>query len=79
MERLQGYKFHSIKHLLIPYGYSKTKAGNICVYYKGGFKHYLNNDEKADFKPDGLKEFHNKPKKVEPETQVINPDGSTLV
>lgn len=56
MRRLQGVEYHAIKESLIPIEYSKTKNGNICVYYKGGFKHYLNDEEKIDFKPDGLKE-----------------------
>lgn len=56
MKRLQGAKYHSMKDKLIPIAYSKTKAGNICMYYKGGFSHYLNDEEKLVFKPNGLKE-----------------------
>lgn len=56
MTRLQGADFHDEKKKLIPIAYSVTRAGNICVYYKGGFKHYLNDQEKAVFKPDGLHE-----------------------
>ena len=57
MKRLQGKDYHSIKHTLIPIGYSVTNAGNICVYYKGGFKHYLNDEEKLSFIPEGLKKI----------------------
>lgn len=56
MKRLQGAEYHAIKDKLIPIEYSKTSAGNICVYYKGGFKHYLNDEEKSTFKINGLKE-----------------------
>lgn len=56
MKRLQGVAYHAEKNQLISIAYSTTKAGNICLYYRGGFKHYLNDDEKASFKPDGLKE-----------------------
>lgn len=56
MKRLQGAEYHAKKGELIPIGYSETKSGNICVYYKGGFKHYLNEQEKATFNPNGLKE-----------------------
>jgi len=55
MNRLQGEEYHMQKERLIPVSYSVTKAGNICLYYRGGFKHYLNDDEKLKFKPDGLK------------------------
>lgn len=54
MKRLQGKKYHSMKHRLTPIGYSETKAGNICLYYEGGFYHYLNDGEKAEFNPEGL-------------------------
>ena len=54
MKRLQGKEYHDIKEKLIPIAYSTTNAGNICVYYKGGFKHYLNDNEKSSFRPDGL-------------------------
>lgn len=56
MKRLQGAKYHAKKAKLIPIAYSRTSNGNICLYYKGGFKHYLNDDEKLDFNPHGLKE-----------------------
>lgn len=56
MKRLQGADYHSKKKRLIPIAYSKTKAGNICLYYKGGFKHYLNDLEKKAFNPEGLVE-----------------------
>lgn len=56
MKRLQGAEYHARKHRLIPIAYSKTKAGNICIYYKGGFKHYLNDEEKLTFDTSGLKE-----------------------
>jgi len=56
MKRLQGAEYHAIKDSLIPVAYSKTKAGNICIYYKGGYKHYLNDEEKLYFQPNGLKE-----------------------
>lgn len=54
MKRLQGKEYHEIKKTLIPVAYSITNAGNICVYYKGGFKHYLNDDEKSSFQSEGL-------------------------
>lgn len=54
MKRLQGAEYHAKKDQLIPIAYSTTKAGNICLYYKGGFKHYLNDQEKSTFRPDGL-------------------------
>ena len=56
MKRLQGAEYHAKKAKLIPVGYSKTRAGNICLYYKGGFKHYLNDDEKSTFNPEELEE-----------------------
>lgn len=56
MKRLQGEAYHSVKDKLIPIEYSVTTNGNICVYYKKGLKHYLNDEEKLNFKPDGLKE-----------------------
>ncbi len=56
MRRLQGTEYHAMKESLIPIAYSKTRNGNICVYYKGGFKHYLNDEEKANFKYDSLKQ-----------------------
>ncbi|MEK3955661.1 MULTISPECIES: hypothetical protein [unclassified Psychrobacillus] len=56
MKRLQGAEYHAKKDELIPIAYSKTKAGNICLYYKGGFTHYLNDHEKSTFQPNGLKE-----------------------
>lgn len=56
MRRLQGAEYHAMKEALIPIAYSKTRNGNICVYYKGGFKHYLNDEEKANFKSEGLKQ-----------------------
>lgn len=56
MKRLQGAQYHAIKNRLIPVAYSTTRAGNICVYYKGGYKHYLNDEEKEAFSPDGLQE-----------------------
>lgn len=56
MKRLQGSEYHAQKHKLFPIAYSKTKKGNICLYYKGGFKHYLNDQEKEGFQPEGLKE-----------------------
>lgn len=55
MKRLQGKEYHALKKGLIPVAYSMTRAGNICIYFKGGFWHYLNDEEKKDFKPDGLK------------------------
>lgn len=58
MKRLQGAEYHNKKNNLIPIAYSTTKAGNICLYYKGGFKHYLNDCEKLNFRTDGLKEFN---------------------
>jgi hypothetical protein len=58
MKRLQGAEYHTQKDKLIPYAYSTTRAGNICLYYQGGFKHYLNDNEKLTFRPDGLKEFN---------------------
>lgn len=58
MKRLQGVEYHKKKDKLIPISYSTTKAGNICVYYKGGFKHYLNDQEKSVFQPKGLKEIY---------------------
>lgn len=54
MKRLQGVEYHNIKHKLIPVAYSKTSKGNICVYYKGEYKHYLNDQEKLIFNPEGL-------------------------
>lgn len=57
MRRLQGAKYHKRKKWLTPIGFSKTRAGNICVYYKDETYHYLNNEEKENFNPDGLKEF----------------------
>lgn len=57
MKRLQGAAYHAKKEQLIPVGYSTTKHGNICLYYKGGFKHYLNDAEKVTFQPDGLKKM----------------------
>lgn len=56
MKRLQGAAYHAKKDQLTPVAYSKTKNGNICVYYNGGFWHYLNDNEKAAFQPAGLKE-----------------------
>lgn len=56
MKRLQGAEYDEKKDGLVAIGYSKTKAGNICLYYKGGFKHYLSDQEKAHFEPYGLKE-----------------------
>jgi hypothetical protein len=56
MKRLQGAKYHTMKDSLIPIAYSTTNAGNICLYYKGGYKHYLNDQEKLTFQPDGLEE-----------------------
>lgn len=56
MKRLQGEAYHTKKDQLIPIAYSTTKAGNICLYYKGGFTHYLNDYEKANFQPEGLRE-----------------------
>lgn len=58
MKRLQGSEYHTKKDKLIPIAYSTTKAGNICLYYKGGFKHYLNDQEKSTFQPEGLKEIY---------------------
>lgn len=58
MKRLQGAEYHAQKKRLIPIEYSVTRAGNICVYYKGGSYHYLNDDEKAVFQPEGLKRRH---------------------
>ena len=58
MRRLQGSAYHAKKNQLIPVAYSTTKRGNICLYYKGGFKHYLNDHEKATFQPNGLKEYY---------------------
>lgn len=58
MKRLQGNEFHAVKDELVPIGYSKTHRGNICVYYKGGFKHYLNELEKKTFDPKSLKEWY---------------------
>ena len=57
MKRLQGKRYHKRKKWLVPVGYSQTKAGNICVYFKGDWKHYLNDEEKLTFNPEGLKEF----------------------
>lgn len=54
MKRLQRAEYHNKKDKLIPIAYSTTRAGNICVYYKGGYKHYLNDQEKAVFQPNGL-------------------------
>lgn len=54
MKRLQGAEYHNKKDKLIPIAYSITRAGNICVYYKGGYKHYLNDQEKTVFQPNGL-------------------------
>lgn len=59
MKRLQGAEYHAKKDKLIPIAYSKTKAGNICLYYKGGYKHYLNDQEKAEFTPGELQERYN--------------------
>ncbi|MBP1308911.1 hypothetical protein JOD82_001931 [Paenibacillus sp. 1182] len=58
LKRLQGAEYHTQKDNLIPIAYSTTKAGNICLYYKGGFKHYLNDHEKLIFRTDGLKELN---------------------
>lgn len=60
MKRLQGAEYHAKKSKLIPIAYSTTKAGNICLFYKGGFKHYLNDHEKSTFQPDGLRNDTNK-------------------
>lgn len=57
MRRLQGAQYHKRKRWLNPIGYSKTLAGNICVYYTKNVYHYLNNEEKETFNPEGLKEF----------------------
>lgn len=57
MKRLQGADYHARKDRLKAIGYSVTKAGNICLYFKGGFKHYLNDEEKAAFRPNGLKVY----------------------
>lgn len=54
MKRLQGAEYHNKKDKLIPIAYSTTRAGNICVYYKGGYKHYLNDQEKMEFQPNRL-------------------------
>ena len=63
MKRLQGAEFHARKNKLTPIAYSVTLAGNICVYYKGGFKHYLNDHEKEEFNPEELEERYNDPTK----------------
>ena len=60
MKRLQGAEYHAIKKHLIPIGYSKTKSGNICIYYKGGIKHYLNDKEKNSTMYELLKERYKK-------------------
>ncbi len=56
MKRLQGAEYHAIKGKLIPIAYSKTKHGNVCMYYKGGYKHYLNDEEKNSISYELLKE-----------------------
>lgn len=57
MKRLQGAKYHKQKKWLKPIGFSITKAGNVCVYYKENCFHYLNNEEKESFSTKGLKRF----------------------
>lgn len=59
MRRLQGKEYHKVKEQLVPYAYSVTARGNICVYYKRGRKHYLNDEEKLAFNPVGLKKLSN--------------------
>ena len=56
MKRLQGAEYHAKKDELVPIAYSVTRAGNICLYYRGGYIHYLNDYEKVNFQPNGLKE-----------------------
>lgn len=57
MKRLQGAIYHKRKKWLKPIGFSITKVGNVCVYYKGDSYHYLNNAEKESFNTKGLKKF----------------------
>lgn len=54
MKRIDGAEYEKLKHKLEAYAYSRTKRGNLCVYYKGFYKRYLNDDEKATFNPSGL-------------------------
>lgn len=49
-KRLQGREYHKRKAFLNPINYSQTRNGNICIYYEGGYYHYLNDEEKKDFK-----------------------------
>lgn len=55
--RLQGKEFARMKFHLKAYAYSITLNGNICLYYFGRYKHYLNDEEKQKFNPDGLKKI----------------------
>lgn len=61
--RLQGADFARMKYKLKAYAYKVTDNGNICVYYFGGYKHFLNDEEKATFSPEGLKRRYSKPRK----------------
>lgn len=66
-KRLQGEEYHRMKDTLVVTGYSITSRGNICLYYKGFYKHFLDDREKENFNPEGLKQFFpNEKKKVKP-------------
>lgn len=54
MIRLQGADFYKMQRVLKPYAYRITTNGNICVFYKGGYKHYLSDSQKEKFNPEGL-------------------------
>jgi len=71
MKRLQGAEYHDVKGNLIPVSYSVTNSGNICVYYKGGFKHYLNEQEKKDFRPETLEEYKSSKRKPKFPSKLI--------
>lgn len=54
MKRLQGRDYHAMKKNLVPFAYMVTTRGNICIYFEKGYKHYLSEEEKGFFKPNGL-------------------------
>lgn len=69
-KRLQGEEYYRLKDSLVVTGYSVTSRGNICLYYRGFYKHFLDDQEKENFNPEGLKQFFpGKRKKKLEETQ----------
>lgn len=63
--RLQREAFHRVKDFLEPIGYSRSRNGNICMYYKGGYSHWLNDSEKETVSLEGLPEHYRSKKEGE--------------